>query len=143
MNSFRKYDCKTCQKHTIAIQCKWCDNLGSDDDDDDEEPSIENPSMYCISCTCECWNCNIRGCHKCVDVVCCDCCVSMCKDCAYTDIQCGCYGKCCVCEGDVDRGSDGWPCYDCKKWYCGNCRYVNNSCKECNPPDDDVNKVTG
>jgi hypothetical protein len=33
----------------------------------------------------------------------------------------------------VNRGSNGWPCNDCDKWYCDGCRYGDNECEECNP----------
>ena len=62
----------------------------------------------------------------------------MCSDCRDSShIQCGCYGTCDGCGKDVDRGEDGWPCHECDKWYCYGCRHENNSCVECNPPEED------
>ena len=155
-------NCKTCEIEIAiikipgstvkpAIHCRWCDGWEEDDDSDegsDDETSFgsdcceatkerKKTSFYCRSCTRRCWHCEVRGCVECVDVVCCDCCVSMCKDCANTDILCGCYGECYSCGRDVNRGSDGWPCNDCDKWYCSGCRYGDNECEECNPHDDE------
>lgn len=145
-------NCKTCEIEIAiikipgstvkpAIHCRWCDGWEEDDESDDEtsEGSDERKktSFYCRSCTRRCWHCEVRGCVECVDVVCCDCCVSMCKDCANTDILCGCYGECYSCGRDINRGSNGWPCNDCDKWYCDRCRYGDNQCEECNPRDDE------
>ena len=45
----------------------------------------------------------------------------MCNDCEGDDnYLCGCYGKCYTCGVDVNRGEHGWPCSDCKQWYCSN-----------------------
>lgn len=33
----------------------------------------------------------------------------------------------------MNRGSDGWPCWECKRWGCYDCRVSFNDCKECNP----------
>jgi hypothetical protein len=61
----------------------------------------------------------------------------MCYECQNTDnIMCGCFGECYRCGRDVDRGSDGWPCNECEKWYCHNCRLTDNSCKECGPEEE-------
>ena len=122
-----------------AIHCRWCDGWEESDCSDDDDDRVKT-SFYCRSCTSKCWNCEVRGCRECVDVVCCDCCVSMCKDCAYTDILCGCYGKCYDCGKEVNRGSDGWPCGECEKWYCNRCIYADNDCKECNPREDESEK---
>jgi hypothetical protein len=93
----------------------------------------------CIDCTSlkECYRCDTKGCDKCVKVCCCDCCVSLCKRCRDSyDIKCGCYGDCAGCGREVDRGSDGWPCHKCDKWFCGKCRFTEkNDCKECNPDE--------
>ena len=138
-----KDECKSCQKkiehncsliNTRAFHCRWCDGWEEDDTSDDEH---EKTSFYCRFCTRKCWNCKVRGCEDCVDVVCCDCCVRMCSDCRNSDVLCGCYGECCCCGRDVNRGSDGWPCNDCNKWYCGSCRYDDNDCQECNPRSDE------
>ena len=145
-----KDECKSCQKkiehncsliNTRAFHCRWCDGWEEDDTSDDE-PSKgtkgrKKTSFYCRFCTRKCWNCKVRGCEDCVDVVCCDCCVRMCSDCRNSDVLCGCYGECCCCGRDVNRGSDGWPCNDCNKWYCGSCRYDDNDCQECNPRSDE------
>ena len=65
----------------------------------------------------------------------------MCERCRDSGILCGCYGKCYTCGKDVNRGSEGWPCSDCEKWYCDNCRYCNNSCIECNPDNYEDNNT--
>jgi hypothetical protein len=84
----------------------------------------------------KCYNCRISGCNKCIQTVCCDCSERMCKNCSGTgEPNCGCYGKCSSCGTDVNRGSNGWPCNKCKKWYCSECRHV-SKCKECKIEDD-------
>ena len=139
--------CKNCEKKIalksfandttlpVAIHCRWCDGWEKDDEDDDDEDidPLTAKSFYCRSCTRKCWHCEVRGCRDCVNTVCCDCSVSMCDDCRNSDILCGCYGECYSCGREVDRGSDGWPCDDCDKWYCRGCRYGDNDCQECNP----------
>lgn len=80
----------------------------------------------------KCYSCNISGCVKCIQSVCCDCSESMCRSCNGGDNLCGCYGNCSSCGTNVDRGSNGWPCRGCKKWYCSsNCRNVSSKCKLC------------
>ena len=87
--------------------------------------------------TLKCYNCNISGCNQCIKTVCCDCCERMCSNCSGTgEPNCGCYGKCSRCGTDVNRGSDGWPCNKCKKWYCHDCR-CSSKCKECRIDDSD------
>ena len=56
----------------------------------------------------------------------------MCNDCSGSgESNCGCYGNCNLCGNDVNRGSDGCPCYECKKWYCSECKYnVDTNCEE-------------
>jgi hypothetical protein len=85
----------------------------------------------------ECYRCDTKGCSDCVKECCCDCSVSLCKRCLDSrHVKCGCYGECVVCKKDVDRGSDGWPCHICEKWFCRGCRYKGeNDCKECNPDE--------
>ena len=62
----------------------------------------------------------------------------MCIECRDNEVDCGCYGHCYSCGDDIDRGGDGWPCGECKKWYCRYCRRGDNPCKECGPePDED------
>jgi hypothetical protein len=145
-----KDECKSCQKkiehncsliNTRAFHCRWCDGWEEDDTSDDEtSEGSKKTSFYCRFCTRKCWNCKVRGCEDCVDVVCCDCCVRMCSDCRNSDVLCGCYGECCCCGRDINRGSDGWPCNDCNKWYCGSCRYDDNDCQECNPRSDETSE---
>jgi hypothetical protein len=57
----------------------------------------------------------------------------MCKECRNCDVDCGCYGECFSCGTEVNRGSEGWPCGECEKWYCDDCRRGDNPCKECGP----------
>jgi len=56
----------------------------------------------------------------------------MCQECRNGDVLCGCYGNCYWCDIDINRGSDGWPCEECDRWGCNDCR-VGNGCKECDP----------
>ena len=85
----------------------------------------------------KCYSCNVYGCNKCIEIVCSDCSERMCKNCNGNEkSQCGCYGKCSLCEINVDRGSNGWPCNKCKKWYCEECKN-NSKCNECNVEYDD------
>jgi hypothetical protein len=87
--------------------------------------------------TLKCYGCNVTGCNKCIETVCCDCSEIMCKHCGGSgDVRCGCYGNCSSCKTDVDRGSDGWPCSKCKKWYCEDCK-KNSKCKLCKINYDD------
>jgi len=88
----------------------------------------------------DCYHCHASVCDNCiVKDVCCDCEVFLCKICYESksgESICGCYGSCNSCGADVDRGSDGWPCYECKKWYCKECKRMPqfnkwNKCKEC------------
>lgn len=111
-----------------AIPCDLCSN-GWDNED-------ELLPLFCKECTLTCNTCELIGCKKCVEEkVCWECDYNMCNNCIYTDnIMCGCFGECYSCGKDVDRGSDGWPCLGCYKWYCCNCRECeNNSCKDCGP----------
>jgi hypothetical protein len=143
-----KDECKSCQRkiehncsliNTRAFHCRWCDKWEEDDTSDDD---CEKKSFYCRFCTRKCWNCKVRGCEECVDVVCCDCSVRMCGDCRNSDILCGCYGSCYTCGRDVNRGSEGWPCNDCEKWYCDSCRYDDNDCQECNPRSEESDETS-
>ena len=85
----------------------------------------------------KCYSCNVSGCNNCIDTACCDCSVIMCKNCSGNgEPTCGCYGKCSSCQTDVNRGSDGWPCNKCKKWYCESCKHT-SKCKECKVDYDD------
>ena len=154
-------DCEICKK-TIplekAIQCEFCnkeddtacddtncDDTACDDTNCDDTacddtlglPTKEKePHLFCKKCTSTCFSCEEIGCDKCVDVVCCDCGVTMCSECRNRDKLCGCYGKCYCCDIDLDRGSSGWPCNECEKWYCHDCGLTYNSCKECGPESD-------
>ena len=79
----------------------------------------------------ECYNCNISGCSKCINIVCSDCSERMCTSCSGNgDNRCACYGNCSYCSKNVDRGNDGWPCYECRKWLCSDCKYK-SKCNEC------------
>ena len=81
--------------------------------------------------TLKCYECKVTGCNNCIETACCDCSVIMCKSCGGNgEPNCGCYGKCSSCNTDVNRGTNGWPCNKCKKWYCEGCRH-NSKCKEC------------
>jgi len=98
-----------------------------------EDVKPETPIMLCRNCSDECFGCEERGCEECIEIVCCDCGVHMCDDCRNNETLCGCYGKCFWCGQEVNRGSDGWPCWECDRWGCYDCRIGDNDCKECNP----------
>ena len=84
-----------------------------------------------------CYNCGVSGCSECIKTACCDCSERMCRNCSGSgEPNCGCYGTCCSCGTDVNRGSDGWPCYKCEKWYCQSCKHF-SKCEECRIDDDD------
>lgn len=102
-------------------KCKNCKEVR----DDPVNPSRRRSSKKCFLC-------KKSGCDKCIPIVCCDCCVRMCNDCRDGEENCGCYGTCSRCGGEVNRGEHGWPCTKCKKWYCDDedCR-KGNRCKEC------------
>lgn len=128
--------CKSCEKEItleIAIPCEWCyREIEEDDDDNDKEPPL-----FCKKCTDLCDACEIRGCKECVTFACCDCGYDMCVECRDNEVDCGCYGHCYSCGDDINRGEDGWPCGECKKWYCRYCRQSDNPCKECGPEPDE------
>ncbi len=65
-----------------------------------------------------------------VKTICCDCSVEWCKRCIDENEFCKCYGECDSCGKDVNRGENGWPCSDCKKWLCDDCR-EQKGCEEC------------
>ncbi len=149
------FKCESCEKvHPLekAIRCELCNiNDESEDDDDEDEDDEEEAEaeileeasldswdgkikhLFCKKCTRKCDACEERGCKECVEFVCCDCDYNMCYECRNNEVDCGCYGECYSCGVDVNRGSDGWPCGECEKWYCRGCRDCDNPCKECGP----------
>jgi hypothetical protein len=142
--------CDDCKKEIPldkAVLCEICNKEKDYEDDDDDKEEKEEKEvltkpkeqmLYCKRCRSTCFICEMIGCNKCVDTVCCDCCVSMCDECRNNDVLCGCYGKCCICRTEINRGSEGWPCGECEKWYCHDCRRGENPCKECGPSDDEA-----
>ena len=143
-----------CQKCKIdiplanAIICKFCNNI-DDEEDEDEEKDIESKfieekdelSIFCMKCSRKCEHCNIRGCKECIDTACCDCGIRLCPNCTGDDSYCNCYGKCKICNTSVNCNEDGWPCYECKIWYCNGCRLDDdNPCGSCNPQDSSDNE---
>jgi hypothetical protein len=124
-------ECGNCKKYFPIEKMFECEFCNKEDDSDEEE--IKEPKIsLCKTCSDECFVCELRGCKECLRTVCCDCSVSMCKECENGDDLCGCYGNCYWCDRDVDRGSDGWPCDECNRWGCHDCR-LGNGCKECDP----------
>jgi hypothetical protein len=127
-------NCNKCFPPEKIFECDICNREDDSESEDALEKDIsKKPTMCCKRCSDKCFGCELRGCTDCVDVVCCDCSVSMCVECRNGDILCGCYGKCYFCNRDVDRGTDGWPCGECNRWGCYDCRVGDNGCKECNP----------
>jgi len=98
-----------------------------------------------------CFNCNVYD--KDMETVCSDCSVALCSKCETDDdVLCGCYGKCDACNCDVNRGSDGWSCMDCREWLCNDCKN-SSECRRCgrgggrssdddNDTDDETNNDT-
>ena len=91
-----------------------------------------------------CFNCNVYD--KEMETVCSDCSATLCIKCEIDDdVLCGCYGKCDSCGCDVNRGSDGWPCMDCREWLCNGCKN-SSECDRCgrggNGTDDDTDDDT-
>ena len=154
--TFNCESCKTVHPLEKAIRCELCNindedkdedeavaSLDDDEDEavaslDDDEVSVDSwdgkiKHLFCKKCTLKCDACEVRGCKECVEFVCCDCGYNMCYECRNNEVDCGCYGHCCSCGVDVNRGSDGWPCGECDKWYCRGCRDCDNPCKEFGP----------
>ena len=152
--TFKCESCKTEYPLEKAIRCELCninDNDSNEEDtsetEEDEEAvaSLETEDasvdswdgkikhLFCKKCTLKCDACEERGCKECVEFVCCDCGYNMCYECRNNEIDCGCYGHCYCCGVDINRGSEGWPCGECEKWYCRGCRQDDNPCKECGP----------
>lgn len=76
-----------------------------------------------------CFNCNAYD--ERMETVCSDCSVALCSKCECDDdVLCGCYGKCYSCNCHVNRGSDGWPCMDCREWLCNDCKN-SSECRRC------------
>jgi hypothetical protein len=147
------FNCESCETvHPLekAIRCELC-NINDEDpseaedavtslEDEEANEIVERDSwdgkikhLFCKKCTLKCDACEVRGCKECVEFVCCDCGYNMCYECRNNEVDCGCYGHCYSCRTDVNRGSDGWPCGECEKWYCRDCRRCDNPCKECGP----------
>ena len=150
-------NCKKCVPLKKLFECAFCrkDEDTDEDEDEDEDKDLvetetkdlvetevkdlvedvkpETPILFCRNCSDECFGCEERGCEECIEIVCCDCGVHMCDDCRNNETLCGCYGKCFWCGQEVNRGSDGWPCWECDRWGCYDCRLGDNDCKECNP----------
>ena len=71
--------------------------------------------------------CKTLGCKICIKLACCDCGVNMCH--RYRndgEPNCGCYGECYECYSSVNRGENGWPCYEYEKWLCEIILYLKN-----------------
>ena len=143
--TFNCESCKTVHPLEKAIRCELC-NINDESDDeaslDDEVVSVDSwdgkkKHLFCKKCTLKCDACEVRGCKECVEFVCCDCGYNMCYECRNNEVDCGCYGHCYSCGTDVNRGSDGWPCGECEKWYCRGCRQGDNPCKECGPESEE------
>jgi hypothetical protein len=153
------FNCESCKtNHPLekAIRCELCNinDEESDDEESDDEEADDNKSaneiverdswdgkikhLFCKKCTLKCDACEERGCKECVEfAACCDCGYNMCYECRNNEVDCGCYGECYSCGVDVNRGSEGWPCGECEKWYCHGCRECDNPCKECGPESEE------
>ncbi len=147
-------NCKKCVPLKKLFECAFCRKDEDTDDEDEDEDEVKDiiktedkvedkdktedtPIMFCRNCSDECFGCEERGCEECIEIVCCDCGVHMCNDCRNNETLCGCYGNCFWCGREVNRGSDGWPCWECDRWGCYDCRLGDNDCKECNPNGED------
>ena len=143
-----KFNCESCKTdHPLekAIRCKLC-NINDEDEvasleEDNDNRSVDSwdgkiKHLFCKNCTLKCHACEERGCKDCVEFACCDCGYNMCYECRNNEVDCGCYGNCYSCGTDINRGSEGWPCGECEKWYCVGCSQCDNSCKECGPESD-------
>ena len=152
--TFNCESCKTTHPLEKAIRCELCNindesasesEEGESEEDEDEDGSLEAEEksldswdgkikhLFCKKCTLKCDACEERGCRECVEFVCCDCGYNMCYECRNNEVDCGCYGECYSCGVDINRGSEGWPCGECEKWYCRGCIRGDNPCKECGP----------
>jgi hypothetical protein len=156
--TFKCESCETVHPLEKSIRCELC-NINDESEDEAvailEEESNETVAsvdswdgkikhLFCKKCTLKCDACEVRGCRECVEFVCCDCGYNMCYECRNNEIDCGCYGKCCSCWVDINRGSEGWPCGECEKWYCHGCRRGDNPCKECGPePESESEEESG
>ena len=143
------FNCESCKKaHPLekAIRCELCNindaSSSEEEEDEEEDKSVDSwdgkiKHLFCKKCTRKCDACGERGCKECVEFACCDCDYNMCYECRNNEVDCGCYGECYSCGVDIDRGSDGWPCGECEKWYCRGCRDCDNPCKECGPESEE------
>ena len=151
------FKCESCEKvHPLekAIRCELCNINDESASEDEAVASLEEEAneiveeerdswdgkikhLFCKKCTRKCDACDERGCKECVTFACCDCDYNMCYQCRNNEVDCGCYGECYSCGVDIDRGSDGWPCGECEKWYCHGCRDCDNPCKECGPESEE------
>lgn len=147
--TFNCESCKTEYPLEKAIRCKLCnindddtseteDTIEREDTSETEDTSVDSwdgkiKHLFCKKCTLKCDACEERGCKECVEFACCDCGYDMCYECRNNEVDCGCYGHCYCCGVDINRGSEGWPCGECEKWYCDGCRQDDNPCKECGP----------
>ena len=139
------FNCESCETvHPLekAIRCEFC-NIDEDDSSESDAEAVSVDSwdgkikhLFCKKCTLKCDACEVRGCKECVTFACCDCGYNMCNECRNNEVDCGCYGECYSCGVDINRGSEGWPCGECEKWYCHGCRQGDNPCKECGPESD-------
>lgn len=145
---FKCESCETVHPLEKSIRCKLCninDESANEIEASEDEAILEEDAksvdswdgkikhLFCKKCTLKCDACEERGCRECVEFVCCDCGYNMCYECRNNEVDCGCYGHCYSCRTDVNRGSEGWPCGECEKWYCRDCRRCDNPCKECGP----------
>jgi hypothetical protein len=136
--TFNCESCKTIHPLEKSIRCELCNREDEDPSEEDDDASVDTwdgkiKHLFCKKCTRKCDACEERGCKECVTFACCDCDYNMCYECRNNEVDCGCYGHCYSCGTDIDRGSDGWPCGECEKWYCHGCRDCDNPCKECGP----------
>ena len=102
----------------------------------DNNSELNSPASLTTNETSEesCYSCGSKS--KKVSVVCCDCGVKMCKQCARNACDddynnCGCYGNCSNCNKNINRGDHDWPCSECDEWYCSySCRKT-SKCDDC------------
>jgi hypothetical protein len=107
-------------KVCVGDDCDCCFDSESEEESESESEEEKNDPV-CMLC---------KKHDPTVKTICCDCSVEWCQTCVDENEFCKCYGECDSCGSQVNRGEHGWPCSDCKKWLCDDCR-EQKGCDEC------------